>query len=115
MRARSGTRPVCGSACSQKYRKDRCCRSLRNDCAATLPQRKNRHKKAQKAQEKTFELFVRFCGLANVQLCFEDIDGIGSNHHAELARLNHVTHLTIPESEMLRAQHKLDAPLLTRL
>src|SRR5262245_29706933 len=49
------------------------------------------------------------------ELRFNYILGTGANHHAKLARLDHVTHLTIPKPEMFRTKHKLDTPLLTRL
>ena len=70
------------------------------------------HEKAQKTQKM---IFVLFCGLIDVELRFEDIDGIGANHYLKFARLDYITHVTIPEPEMLRPQHKLNAPLLTRL
>src|SRR6185369_10908872 len=111
MRARSGTRPVCGSACSQKYRNERCCRSSRNDCAATGPQIRSSHEKAQKAQKSFLLSFVCLCAWSRMLGgylkcgCF-DVDGVCTNHHLKFARLDHITHLTIPEPELLRSKHK---------
>src|ERR1051325_2531206 len=120
MRARSGTRPVFGSACSQKYRNERCCRSSINDCAATLPQSRSSHKKAQKAQKNLLVSFRCLCCCKSIlrgylKRRFGKINRIISNHHSEFARLDDITHLTIPKSEMFRAEHKLNSPLLTRL
>jgi hypothetical protein len=86
-----------------------------NDCAATLPQRRSSHKKAQKTQKIALVFLVPLCRLIDIKPGLEDIYRVGTNHHLEFTRLDYVTHLTIPEAEMLRSEHKFHAPFLTRL
>ena len=59
-------------------------------------------------------LFVRVYGLINVELGFEDIDRIRTDHHLKFARFDDVAHLTVPETEMLWST-QTQPPLLTRL
>src|SRR6185437_2165567 len=93
----------------------RCCRSSTNDCATSWPESRSSHEKAQKTQRKLFEYFVSLRDLPNFEFGFEDIDGIRTDHHLKLARLDNISQLTIPKPELLRPKHELDATLLTGL